>query len=366
MHLLVVISVVAACTSKKPQYDITGKIKDADNVTFLLQKREAGKIVTLDSAIEKNEEFIIKGGSVEYPQLVTLLAKDRRIWKQFYLENSEITITGRLDSLNDAKVTGSKAEAESDGLRETLKPYNIKYSQVLKDRKNAEDAGDKVKVAELSRELDEIDNQMTEIQKDFLKKNPGSYISPAVLHGLSYEMEAGEIESYINAMDTNIAKVTMIKGLKERIAILKTVSVGRKAPDFTMNDVNGKPVTLSLMTGSKLLLIDFWAAWCGYCRAENPNVVNVYNEYHKKGFNIIGVSLDMKKEDWLKAIKDDKLTWTHVSDLQYWNNSVARLYAVNSIPANFLIDDKGIIIARNLRGDALNKKVKEILTATKE
>ncbi len=107
-----------------------------------------------------------------------------------------------------------------------------------------------------------------------------------------------------------------------------------------------------------MLLIDFWAAWCGPCRRENPNVVKVYKEFSKKGFDVFGVSLDQKKDDWVKAISDDKLTWTHVSDLKYWENAAARLYAVYSIPANFLLDEKGVIIARNLRGDELYNKVK--------
>ena len=122
---------------------------------------------------------------------------------------------------------------------------------------------------------------------------------------------------------------------------MKTVAVGQKAPDFTMNDPDDKPVSLSSRIGPKLLLIDFWASWCAPCRQENPNVVKVYNEFHKKGFDIFGVSLDQKKEDWVKAISDDKLTWTHVSDLKYWGNDAARLYAVNQIPSNFLLDDKG-------------------------
>jgi thiol-disulfide isomerase/thioredoxin len=128
-----------------------------------------------------------------------------------------------------------------------------------------------------------------------------------------------------------------------------------------MNDPADKPVSLSSRIGPKLLLIDFWASWCGPCRQENPNVVKVYNEFHKKGFEIFGVSLDQKKEDWVRAISDDKLTWTHVSDLKYWGNDAARLYAVNAIPSNFLLDDKGIIIGRNLRGDELYNKVKDIL-----
>ena len=173
---------------------------------------------------------------------------------------------------------------------------------------------------------------MINLQKNFVKNNPASYVSPSILVSLSYEMEADEIESMINGLDTSIAALPQIKSLKERVAVMKTVAVGQKAPDFTLNDVNGNPVALSSKIGSKLLLIDFWAAWCDPCRQENPNVVKVYNEFHKKGFDVFGVSLDKKKEDWVKAIADDKLTWTHVSDLQYWNNAAAKLYAVNSIP----------------------------------
>jgi peroxiredoxin len=206
---------------------------------------------------------------------------------------------------------------------------------------------------------------MTNLQKNFVINNPKSYVTPSLLGSLSYEMEADEIETMINGLDTAVAAIPQIKNLKERVAVMKTVSVGHKAPDFNMNDVNGNPVALSSKIGSKLLLVDFWAAWCGPCRQENPNVVEVYNEFHKKGFDVFGVSLDRKKEDWIKAIGDDKLTWTHVSDLQYWNNSAARIYAVNSIPSNFLLDETGTIIGKNLRGESLRNKVNEVLGGEK-
>jgi peroxiredoxin len=170
----------------------------------------------------------------------------------------------------------------------------------------------------------------------------------------------------INSIDSIVAVIPQVISLKERVAVMKAVAVGQKAPDFTMNDVDGKPVALSSKIGSKLLLIDFWAAWCGPCRQENPNLVKVYTEFHKKGFDVFGVSLDRKKEDWLKAIGDDKLTWTHVSDLQYWSNAAARMYAVNSIPANFLLNETGTIIGRNLRGEALYNKVREVLGVNKK
>ena len=165
----------------------------------------------------------------------------------------------------------------------------------------------------------------------------------------------------INGLDTSIAKLPMIKDLKDRVAVMKSVSIGQKAPDFTMNDPNGNPVSLSSKIGSKLLLIDFWAAWCNPCRQENPNVVKIYNQFHKKGFDIFGVSLDRTKDDWVKAIESDKLDWTQVSDLQFWNNAAAKLYAVNAIPANFLLDETGTIIGKNLRGEDLYNKVNEVL-----
>jgi len=169
----------------------------------------------------------------------------------------------------------------------------------------------------------------------------------------------------INAMDTTISSLPQMETLKGRVAVMKSVAIGQKAPDFTLSDVNGNPVSLYSKVGSKLLLVDFWAAWCGPCRRENPNVVKVYNEFNKKGFDVFGVSLDQEKDAWVKAIADDKLTWTHVSDLQYWNSAAAKLYAVSAIPSNFLLDETGTIIARNVTGDDLYKKVKEVLAGNK-
>ena len=169
----------------------------------------------------------------------------------------------------------------------------------------------------------------------------------------------------LNSLDSAVAKVPQMIILKQRVDVMKKVAVGQKAPDFTMNNVDGNPVALSSKIGTKLLLIDFWAGWCGPCRRENPNVVKVYNEFHKKGFDVFGVSLDKTKEEWVKAIADDKLAWAHVSDLQYWSNAAAKIYAVNSIPANFLLDETGTIIGKNLRGEDLYNKVKEVLETKK-
>jgi peroxiredoxin len=284
---------------------------------------------------------------------------------KFYLENSEITISGSLDSLYKAEITGSKTQDEYMSFVDSNKPLSDKYSKTYIEYQTASQSGDAAKVSQLEKQADSIQTEIINLQKNFVRNNPASYVSPSILGSLSYEMEAEEIESMINGLNTEIAAVPQVISLKERVAVLKAVAVGQKAPDFTMNDVDGNPVALSSKIGSRLLLIDFWAAWCGPCRRENPNVVKVYTEFHKKGFDIFGVSLDQKKEDWIKAIADDKLTWAHVSDLQYWSNAAAKIYAVSAIPANFLLDETGIIIDKNLRGEDLYKKVNEVLGVKK-
>jgi peroxiredoxin len=293
--------------------------------------------------------------------MVLLSAKGTRMRTQFYLENAEISITGKLDSLYGATITGSKTQDEYNAFVKSLDSVNEKVMTVYNDYQLAEQSGDTAKSAQLVKQIEAAQAEMTQMQKDFVRNNPASFSAPQILSGLTYEMEAGEIESYINAMDTAVANTPVIKDLKVRVEKMKTVAIGQKAPDFTLNDPEGNPVSLYSRVGAKLLLVDFWAAWCGPCRQENPNVVKVYKEFNKKGFDVFGVSLDRTKDAWVKAISDDKLTWTHVSDLQYWNSAAAQLYAVSAIPANFLLDENGVIIGRNLREQALYNKVKEVL-----
>jgi peroxiredoxin len=359
IYLLMLPAFFTACNSE-PQYVIKADIQGSDSIKFYLQRRVDSKILVIDSAVSRKGKFTMKN-SIDYPDLVQLTAMRANIRLPFYLENSEITIMGNLDSLFAATITGSKTQDEYKSLTDASKPLSEKYSALIQDYQAARAANDNERITQIEKDAEIISKQQIELQKEFVKNNPSSYVVPSVLRGLSYEMEADEIEAVINALDTNVAKIQIIRDLKVRVNAMKAVAIGQKAPDFTLNDVDGNPVALYSKVGAKLLLVDFWAAWCNPCRQENPNVVKVYNEFYKKGFDVFGVSLDRAKEDWVKAIEDDKLTWTHVSDLQYWSSAAAKLYAVNSIPANFLLDENGIIIGHNLREEALYEKVKEIL-----
>ncbi|WP_052353895.1 redoxin domain-containing protein [Flectobacillus major] len=190
---------------------------------------------------------------------------------------------------------------------------------------------------------------------------PNSLISAFIIY--SYFTRAGSEEkakTYYNLLAKNAQATYYGTNIKEFLDNSAKVDVGKMAPAFSMADTTGNAFTLASLKG-KYVLVDFWASWCGPCRKENPNVVKAYNEYRDKNFEIVGVSLDDKKSNWVKAINADKLTWVHVSDLKGWQNEAAKMYAVSAVPMNFLLDKNGKIIAKNLRSEELHKKLAELI-----
>jgi len=358
--ITIAISILASC-SNDPAYIVEGELDGIETGMVYLQKRETGKFVKVDSANLENGIFEIKGGTVDYPSVHYLSVEGKRGYLMLFLENDRISVSGHADSIYLAKAEGAPTQDKYNEYNEGLEPYYERNSTLFEGVREARQAGDQEKIAELEAERNQLFEDITNYNLDFIKSNPGSYVAPTVLRSESYGMSGEEIEAKINELDEELLKTQIIIDLLDRVEKLKKVAIGKIAPDFTQDDPEGNPVSLSEILGSKILLVDFWAAWCGPCRNENPNVVAVYNEFHDKGFDVLGVSLDREKDDWLKAIEDDKLTWTHVSDLKYWENEAAQLYAVNSIPANFLLDSNGEILATNVRGPELREKVAEIL-----
>jgi peroxiredoxin len=339
-------------------YRIIGNLKGADEMAISLLGRNR---VNMNAAIVKDGKFIMEGKAIEYPDMVTLITPGKRESASFFLENSEITITGNIDSLSKVKVTGSKTQDEYVSYLSVRDAFRGDFERLMKEGQLAEQNKDSVKLDQIKKEAEEWSRKIAEVGKEFIKNNPKSYGVPVIFSGLFNNLTLAENEAIIQSLDPGVAKTQIILGIIERVTALKAVDIGKKAPDFTLNNVDGVPVSLSSKIGSKLLLIDFWAAWCAPCRRENPNLVKTYNEFRERGFEILGVSLDRTQGEWEKGIATDKLPWTQVSDLKYWNSVVAKLYAVTAIPANFLLDQNGIIIARNLRGDDLKNKLKEIL-----
>lgn len=251
-----------------------------------------------------------------------------------------------------------------------IKPFEDKLQALSKESQQATPAqkNDPAYRAGIEKRYSEVANELTIILKSFIAKHPDSYISLLALNELiSSGTEATALYSLYQKLSESVQKTDFGKELGDRILSSTRTAIGAVAPDFTQKDPSGKPVKLSDFLG-KYVLIDFWASWCGPCRSENPNVVKAYKQFKNKNFEILGVSLDNPnaKSAWLKAIETDKLTWPQVSDLQGWKNSAARLYGVQSIPQNFLLDPKGVIVAKNLRGEQLIATLNTVLNERDE
>jgi len=350
---------IISCTTK-PSYEVKIKLASAEGKAYLSQ-RVKGDWVKLDSVELINGEGVFKG-VVKNPEIYYLGLSSKKEKLPFLVENSMISIIGLSDSLMNAKVTGSKVQDELQALQDKLDVIENQGNNLYELSKEAAKNGDKVKADSLMALADKAFTDVDNIQKDYIKANPASYISPYLLGRVYYDMEADVLDGFLSGLDAKLDSVPTILTLKDRVSKLKLVAIGQFAPDFTMNDASGNPVKLSdVYSKNEYTLIDFWASWCGPCRRENPNVVAVFNSYKAKGFGVFGVSLDSDKAKWEKAVANDQLTWPHVSDLKGWKSEAAALYSVNSIPANLLVDKTGKIIGRNLREEKLREKIAELL-----
>jgi peroxiredoxin len=223
-------------------------------------------------------------------------------------------------------------------------------------------SNDTVAVNKLLKEYKKFQDEMNNYSKKFIKENPDAYLSVLLLENflMRQYLTPEEVKSYYNGLSKELAATKSGKKIKTTLDAMTAIVIGKPAPLFSGPTPDGKTVSLKETLG-KVTIIDFWASWCGPCRAENPNVVALYNEFHAQGLNIIGVSLDKDAAKWKEAIAKDNLTWAHVSNLKFWEDPIAKQYNVQSIPATFILDAKGTIVAKDLRGDALKAKVKELL-----
>ncbi len=356
LFLLLLIVAVSVSCNNEPGYQITGTLEGAGTGTAVLHKN-------IDSATIEDGTFRMEG-YIEYPQEVTLVVNDNtRRFLVFFLENSRIAITGPADSLEKASVTGSQTHKEYETFNDSMDVVLTKIDEAYSKLAEAEKTEEKENVDLLAKEADDLKKVYITIKKDFIMNNPKSYVTPKVLRSIVGSLNATELESLIAGLDSSLFKVDEVSSIMKRVEAMKNVEVGKKAPEFSLNDVNGTPISLYSKIGgkTKLLLIDFWASWCGPCRLENPDVVKVWKEFGEKGFDVFGVSLDDNGEDWKKAVSDDQLTWTNVLNIRGEELEPAILYAIMFIPSNYLIDENGIIIAHNLRGEDLEAKVREVL-----
>ena len=346
-------------------YKINGTLSNAEGQKIYLIKRGESKFdyektVYIDSTIVKNGKFIFLG-KIKEPDYYSILLKND--WKYFILDNSVLTFTGNANEyFYKSKIYGSKEIQWDEELRKSRESIIPLMNDAADSSMAADNRGDTLLAKKYADSNQLFAKKMDEKDKLFISTHPNAFISLYTLNNGGYKsLGFKDSKKLFNSLSNSLKTHSLGKEVKYKIFEGEQITaINAKAITFSQADTSGMMISLSSFKG-KYLLIDFWASWCGPCRAESPNIKIAYDRYQLKGFEVLGVSLDNDKNAWIKAINKDGLKWTNVSDLQGWKNDVAKKYIVEAVPANYLLDRDGKIIAKNLKGEALIKKLTELL-----
>jgi peroxiredoxin len=372
IFLLLLLPLASGAQDAK-NFTLKGSVPAAKAVDWVYLTYRNGEDVVRDSVQAVKGQFAFKGALAEPTAASLRLAyakgsdgRAKMDGTQLYLDGGNITVSIP-DTITNMVVKGSAAHTDFEALTAAQKPFRNAINDLYAEWVQLGKENNKEGQEKIIQKREALNAEMLEkANKAFIDKNPAS---PVALYALTqyvgYDIDADKAEPIFNSLAAHVRAMPSAVAFAEQLEIAKKTSIGKMAMDFTQTDTSGVPVSLSSLRG-KYVLIDFWASWCGPCRVENPNVVKVFNQYKDKGFTVLGVSLDREgdKDKWMKAIHNDKLTWTHVSDLKFWNNAVAQQYGIKAIPMNLLIDPQGKIIAKNVRGEELGKVVEKAVTKT--
>ena len=365
--------ILFSCTTKEEIYTITGTAVGFEDGTqiYLQDLGPNNKRIAIDTATVTAETFSFTNPQEAGSGLQVITTPAIKSQLLIVKDDSPLKVTLYKDSLSSSLVTGSLDNELFNTYRNTSRIVNTKKAQLRVALGKAQRETDGVMAEKYLDEIKQMDADFISKRKDILAQHSDKMVSIAALSDLinAKVITGEETGTYFDGLSKDVQESPIGVSIKKYVAQQKAqkmasrlASVGNKAPEFSAATPDGKELALSETLG-EYTIIDFWASWCKPCRMENPNVVRVYNKYHKKGLNIISVSLDRpgQKDRWIRAIEKDQMDWYHVSNLSYWQDPIPRSYGVRSIPSTFLLDRNGVIIAKNLRGRALETKMDQLL-----
>jgi thiol-disulfide isomerase/thioredoxin len=340
-----------------PEFTITGHVKGLTENSAVFVTDGSNPTDTVAKSTVKGGQFVLKG-HVNEPNLFEMNFGTAKRKAPLFIGNDKMLLNGSVDDLKGLKVTGSSSNDDFEEFQTLFNPIFARLNIVMGMANSPDGARNKDSLFRIYKKLTD---SVFVVLDGFIQKKPGSYVSPFVLivvNQLTEDVMAQE--KRLQSLSATVRQGYYGQYLQKQLDDAKVGAIGTAEIDFTQNDTAGHAVTLSSFKG-KYVLVDFWASWCGPCRMENPNVLSTYKKFKDKNFTVLGVSLDKAKDPWIKAIKDDGLAWTQVSDLKYWYNDAAAKYHIQAIPQNLLVDPNGKIVGRNLRGPDLQAKLCELL-----
>ena len=360
--LLTTVVLMVSCTNGKNGYTVSGTVEGAqDGQLVYLQRAERRNAILLDSTRVKGGKFTFKGTQDTtiacYCICQTIPGEQPQI-VDFFLENGQINISLSQEDASSATGTPNNDiyQAMRDQTVDLMKQMEVIYQEAADESLTDEQRAEKVAEAEA------VEDALTKMAKEGVKNNITNPVGIYLLKNNYYYMDVDELDPLMPQIPAEYDNDAAIVRIKENVAQLKLTTVGEKFIDFEMETPDGKTMKLSDYAGrGKVVLVDFWASWCGPCRREMPNIVEAYKKYKGKKFEIVGVSFDSNADSWKAAIEQLNMTWPQMSDLKGWQSIGASLYAVSSIPHTMLIDGEGIILARGLHGEDLQEKLAEVL-----
>ena len=366
IKLIIISFIIISCKSGN-DFTIDGTI-DADDGSkvYILQADQNNQPFVKDSTVIKNSKFEFSGQAAT-PEISYFQVEGVNGYVLSIIEAGKINAEIYTDNLTTSLVTGTRSNNDFNKYRDETKSLVENINNLASDQQQAIFNNNIELASKLRKDISRNEQEIMLYEWDFIINNEDSYMSALLLEVFMVENKVNK-DSIIEVYNTFSNRIKISNVGKNIADLLRQyedpINVGELAPDFTAPSLDGGNLTLSENLG-KVTLIDFWAAWCRPCRIENPNLVRLYKKYNSSGLQIIGVSLDRTKEQWEKAISDDNLPWIHVSNLDFWNDPVARMYSIRAIPQSFLLDENGYVIAKNLRGLSLDQTVESALSINK-